>query len=164
MCDFSFCVPSREKENSAKNGTLRWSVFPPEPFSENFLNKLWWEMTLFEFNSPKDRPQNSVQEQWILSWGGMKAWRHGWGVMNWDIPNPPCAEREEQAHTHSPQKPHLLITLYHLQKPREAKYTPYRRSSEVSCRCRQILENKTFITTWVFSSILAKTLCPHFHR
>lgn len=71
MYDFSFCKPSSER--AAKNGTLRGSVFPQDPFIENFFNKLCWEMTLFEFSSPKDIPQNSVQHNGSLF---EEVWKH----------------------------------------------------------------------------------------
>lgn len=146
MYDSSFC--SSGKANPAKNGTQRGSVFPVRTFS----NKLCWETTLFEFNSPKDIPQNSTQNNGSLvaevwkheGMGGIYELGHTKSHMRW--------EREPQKHTHPPRMPHLLITLYHLHQTREAKYSLYPRPSEVRCRCRNISQNKTFIISWVFSA------------
>lgn len=150
MYNFSFCVPSSERANPAKNGTPRGSVFPMDLLSRSFFNKLWWETTLFEFNSPKDIPHNSkqnngslVEEVWKHeSMGGIYELGHTKSHMCWESPTS----------THPPWMPHLLIALYHLQKTREATYSLHPRPSEVSCRCRNISQNKTFITIWVFSS------------
>lgn len=81
----------------------------------------------------------------------------GLGFMNWDIPNPTCGERAPNVHTHPAQMPRLLITLYHLQPSGEAKRTPRPGPSEVRRRCRNISQNKTFITSWFSAAhILAK--------
>ncbi len=94
MYDFSFCVPSSETANPAKNGTSRRSVLPLNPLTENFFNKLWWEMTLFEFNLPKDIPQNSklnngslVEEVWKHEgMGGIYVLGHTKSYMRWESP------------------------------------------------------------------------------
>lgn len=91
MYDFSFCVPSSEKVNPAKNGTSRG---PAVPLSENFFNELCWETTLFEFSSPKDIPQNSkqnngslVEEVWKHEgMGGIYELGHTKSHMRWESP------------------------------------------------------------------------------
>lgn len=146
MYDFSFCVPSSEKTNPERMGHPGGLYFHWIP--SNIFNKLRWETTLSEFNSPKDILQNSTQNNGSLV---EEVWRHGWDLWTgtYQIPH---AVREPRKHTHPPRMPHLLITLYHLHQTREAKSSLYPRPSEVRRRCRNISQNKTFITTWVFSS------------
>lgn len=154
MYDFSFCVPS--SENPAKNGTSegvchstgspQWAFFPQALVRDDFV---WIQLT--ERHTSKQKA-----EQWIFSWGGMKAWSHGWDLWTgtYQIPH---VVREPREHTHPPQMPHLLITLYHLHQTREAKYSRSPRPSEVRRRCRNISQNKTFITTCSSAAhILAK--------
>lgn len=71
MCNFSFCGPS--SENPAQNGTWRGSAVPLGPPSEHFFRKLRWKMTLFEFNSPTDMPQNKKQNNGSLV---EEVWKH----------------------------------------------------------------------------------------
>lgn len=56
-----------------RTGHGRGSVVPLDPCSENFFHKLWWEMTLFEFNSAKDTPQNKKQNNRSLV---EEVWKH----------------------------------------------------------------------------------------
>lgn len=67
MYNFPFC--SSGKENSAKNGTTRGLYFHCIP-SDIFV---WWETTLFEFNSLKDIPQNIEQNNGSLV---EEVWKH----------------------------------------------------------------------------------------
>ena len=91
-------------------------------------------------------------EQWLFSWGGMKAWRHGWDLWTGTYQIPHVVRR-------SPKSTHTLhgclIYLSHCityTKLRGAKYRLYPRPSEVRCRCKSISQNKTFITSRVISS------------
>lgn len=154
MCDFSFCVPSSEKVNPAKNGTSRG---PAVPLSENFFNELCWETTLFEFSSPKDIPQNSkqnngslVEEVWKHEgMGGIYELGHTKSHMRWESP--------KSAHTPSADASFTYHTVSLTPKPTKAKYSPYPGPSEVRRRCRNIPQNKTFITAWFSAAhILAK--------
>lgn len=84
----------------------------------------------------------------------MKAWV---GFMNWDIPNPTCGERAPRAHTPSTDASFTYHTVSLTPKPTKAKYSPYPGPSEVRRRCRNIPQNKTFITAWFSAAhILAK--------
>lgn len=97
MYDFSFCVPS--SENPAKNGTSKrvchstgspqWALFPQALVRDDFV---WIQLT--ERHTSKQKA-----EQWIFSWGGMKAWSHGWDLWTgtYQIPH---VVREPQEHTH----------------------------------------------------------------
>lgn len=100
----------------------------PSVSTLRFFNKLWWVMTLFEFDPPTDIPQNTnlnngslVGEVWKHEGtAGIYTLGHTKSYMQWE------SRWKKKKHTHPPN---LLITLDHFHNP--GRYSPYPRASEV---------------------------------
>lgn len=116
---------------------LQWPLFP-QAVVERWL--------CLNSTHRKTCLKNKKAEQWIFSWGSMKAWRHGWDLWTgtYQIPH---VVREPRERTHPPRMPHLLITLYHFHQTSGAKTPVISRPPEFRCRCRNISQSETFIPT-----------------
>lgn len=93
-------------------------------FSENFLNKLSREGTVWIQIIERQTSKQSAGE-WMFSWGGMKAWRHGrdpWGGT--------CLIVVKEAPIPSAD----ASSTYHCIPPRDHRNTADRGASEVSRR------------------------------
>lgn len=126
----------------------------------NFLNKLWWEMTLFEFRSLKDIFQNTVQNNGSLVVEVWKHEKHGLDLragghtkfyMRWETP----------LSTHTLCRCLISLSLYSLQNLREAQ----KRSLSQGI-WGQLQGQRSFlkqdISTGIFSR--AQNECLHFHH